>query len=46
MFIPNLTITELTSTPCDDNIHAVIIRIDYIVTTGAFQSTDFVSLKL
>lgn len=45
-FIPNLTITELSSSLDEENIHTVIIRIDYIVTTGAFQETDFVSLKL
>jgi phage baseplate assembly protein W len=45
-FIPNLTITELSSEKSEENEHAVIIRIDYVVTTGAFQSTDFVILKL
>lgn len=45
-FIPNLTITELTVTPSEENERAVIVRIDYNVTTGAFQSTDFVALEL
>ena len=45
-FIPNLTITELTTSPVEDNEHAVTVRIDYVVTTGAFQSSDFVTLQL
>lgn len=45
-FIPNLTITELTTSPVEDNEHAVTVRIDYVVTTGAFQSSDFVVLEL
>jgi len=45
-YIPNLTITELSTTPSDDNIHAVVVKIDYTVTTGAFQSSDFVTLKM
>jgi len=45
-FIPNLTITELTTSPVEDNEHAVTVRIDYVVTTGAFQSSDFVTLEL
>lgn len=52
-FIPNLTITQLTVTPADasvanedDRNHSVLVRIDYVVTTRAFQSSDFVALKL
>jgi hypothetical protein len=45
-FLPNLTISELTTAPVEDNEHAVMVRIDYIVTTGAFQSSDFVTLQL
>lgn len=45
-FIPNLKITELTVTRLADEEHAVIVRIDYIVTTAAFQASDFVVLKL
>jgi phage baseplate assembly protein W len=45
-FLPNLTISELTTSPVEDNEHAVMVRIDYIVTTGAFQSSDFVTLQL
>ena len=45
-FIPNLTVTELTTTPSETNRHAVVVKIDYTVTTGAFQSTDFVILEL
>lgn len=45
-FIPNLTITKLSTSPVEDNEHAVLVRIDYVVTTGALQSADFVTLKL
>lgn len=45
-YIPNLIITELSTTPSEDNDHAVVVKIDYTVTTGAFQSSDFVSIKL
>lgn len=45
-FIPNLIITELTVTPSEEDEKAVIVRIDYRVTTGAFQSSDFVALQL
>lgn len=45
-YIPNLTITELSTTSSEDNIHAVVVRVDYTVTTGAFQSADFVTLKI
>lgn len=45
-FIPNLNVTELTVTQSQDNIHAVVVRIDYIVTISALQSADFVQLEL
>jgi phage baseplate assembly protein W len=45
-FIPNLNVTELTVTKSEDNIHAVVVKIDYIVTISALQSADFVILKL
>lgn len=45
-YIPNLTVTELSTTKSEDNQHAVIVKIGYTVTTGAFQSTDFVTLEL
>ena len=45
-FIPNLQVTELTVTPSEDNIHTTVVRIDYIVTISALQSTDFVLLEL
>ncbi|MFN7656401.1 MAG: GPW/gp25 family protein [bacterium] len=45
-FIPNLNVTELTVTPSENNIHAVIVRLDYVVTTGAFESNDFVILEI
>lgn len=45
-YIPNLIINNLSTTQSEDNIHAVVVRIDYTVTTGAFQSSDFITLKL
>lgn len=45
-FIPNLTIFNITTEPSEDNIHAVVVKIDYTVTTGAFQSQDFVMIQL
>ena len=45
-FIPNLQVTELTVTPSENNIHAVVVRIDYLVTLSALQSADFVALEL
>ena len=45
-FIPNLTITELTTETLDENIHGVTVKIDYIVSNGSFQSSDFITLTL
>lgn len=45
-YIPNLIINNLSTTQSEDNIHAVVVRVDYTVTTGAFQSSDFITLKL
>ena len=45
-FIPNLQVTQLTVTPSEDNIHATVVRIDYVVTISALQSSDFVVLEL
>jgi phage baseplate assembly protein W len=45
-YIPNLTINTITPTKSEDSIYAVIVEIEYTVTTGAFQSNDSVTLKL
>jgi hypothetical protein len=45
-FIPNLKVTELTAQQDPEEEHAVIVRIDYVVTTAAFQEADFITLKL
>lgn len=45
-FIPNLNITKLTVSESEDNIHAVVVRIDYSVTITTFESNDFIILKL
>jgi hypothetical protein len=45
-YIPNLLITELTTTPSESNNHAVVVKLSYTVTTNTFQETDFVTLEL
>ena len=45
-FMPNLTITQLTGSPSDDEIHSCIVRLDYSDSNSAFESNDFVTLKL
>jgi hypothetical protein len=45
-FIPNLQVTQLTVTPSEDNIHTTVVKIDYVVTISALQSSDFVVLEL
>jgi len=45
-YIPNLKVTQLTVTPSEESIYAVVVRIDYIVTVSALQSADFVILTL
>lgn len=45
-FIPNLTIKEITATRSTKNEHAVIVRIDYNVTTAAFSGADFVEIEI
>ena len=45
-FMPNLTISELTVTPIEGRRHAVIIRIDYVVTINALETIDFIELEL
>jgi len=45
-YIPNLTITELSVTPSEDNRNAAIVRLDYLVTASALQSLDFIELEL
>jgi hypothetical protein len=45
-YIPNLTVNAITPTKSEDSIYAVVIKIEYTVTTGAFQSNDSVTLKL
>lgn len=45
-FIPNLNVTQLTVTKSENNEHAVVVRIDYLVTVSALQSADFVELEI
>lgn len=45
-FIPNLTILEITVTKLDTNEYAAIARLDYRVTSAAFQENDFVEIQL
>ncbi len=50
-FIPNLQINKVTVAPPEDSTdstaeYSAVIKIDYTVTQGAFQKSDFVSLKI
>jgi len=45
-FIPNLTVIGITVTQSERNEHAVIVRLDYRVTTAAFEGADFVEIEL
>ena len=45
-FIPNLTILEITVNKSERNEHAALVRIDYKVTTAAFDGNDFVEIEL
>lgn len=50
-FIPNLVVSELTVTQPEEGDpqiteHTAVVRIDYVVTQGAFQKSDFVTIKI
>ena len=45
-FIPNLTVIGITVTQSERNEHATIVRLDYRVTTAAFDGADFVEIEL
>jgi len=51
-FIPNLKITQLTVERPDDTEyysnpdHTAVVRIDYVVTEGALNKVDFVTLTI
>jgi phage baseplate assembly protein W len=50
-FIPNLVVSELTVTKPEEGDpqiteHTAVVRIDYVVTQGAFQKSDFVTIKI
>jgi phage baseplate assembly protein W len=45
-FIPNLTVIGITVTQSERNEHAAIVRLDYRVTTAAFDGADFVEIEL
>jgi len=45
-YLPNLTITNLTVTYSDESEYAAVITIEYIVTEGAFQTSDSVVINL
>jgi phage baseplate assembly protein W len=44
-YLPNLTITNITVTHSDENEYTAVISIDYIVTEGAFQTSDSVIIN-
>jgi phage baseplate assembly protein W len=45
-YLPNLQVTEIVIEQSTESEYAVIIRIDYVVTEGVFQDTDFVIIQL
>ena len=45
-YIPNLQLNDVNVTPSQLNEHRVDVRLDYNVTEGAFQRSDFVVLEL
>ena len=45
-YLPNLTITNLTVTHSDESEYAAVIQIDYIVTEGAFQTSDSIIINI
>jgi len=45
-YLPNLTITNLTVTYSDESEYAAVVTIEYIVTEGAFQTSDSVVINL
>lgn len=50
-FMPNLQITKVTVEPPEEGSreiveHSAVVNIEYVVTDGAFQKSDLVSLKL
>ena len=45
-YIPNLAVQDVVVEPHPDSEYAATVRIDYVVTDGVFQETDFVLIEL
>ena len=45
-YLPNLQINEIIVEENPNNEYAVSVRIDYTITDGVFQETDFVIIQL
>lgn len=45
-YLPNLQINEVTVEENERSEHGVTVKIDYTVTEGVFQETDFVIIEL
>lgn len=45
-YMPGLQISDVIVENSEDNDHAVIVRIEYVVTEGAFRKADFIVLEL
>lgn len=46
LWIPNLTILEITVEKSKSNEHLAVVRLDYRVTAAAFAGTDFVIIEI
>jgi phage baseplate assembly protein W len=45
-YLPNLTVTNITVTESDISEYAVVVNIDYVITDGAFQTQDSVTINI
>jgi phage baseplate assembly protein W len=45
-YLPNLTVTNITVTESDISEYAVVVNIDYVITDGAFQTEDSVTINI
>lgn len=45
-FIPNLSITSIDITQKENSEYVASVRLDYVISEGVFESTDFVIIEL
>lgn len=45
-YIPNLSITSVTTSEAPQSQYGVVIKIEYIITDGVFETRDFVIINL